>query len=453
MTDRPAPEPAEPRPPPGGAAPPDESAPTAPTSAATYSPPYEPSPYFAPRTPDRWLEPLPEQRPRSRRRRSRLLSTAALLLVAIVGGAIGAGGTYLALEGRAVPAASPIAELPSPTPMAATTPAGVTSAAPVPQDNGAVSRVAGVVSPAVVTITALAGDAEDPFTLPETGVGSGVIYDPAGWILTNRHVVADVQNVRVMLNDRREFAGRVYGVDTLTDLAIVKIDGIELPAATIGDSAQLRPGQLAVAIGSPLGTFTNSVTSGVISALGRNNVPIADPVTGETRRLNNLIQTDAAINPGNSGGPLVNEAGEVIAINTAVATGAQGIGFAIPINIAKPIMRQAVEGEELQRPWLGISYIAIDRNIAEREDLPIDYGAWVSGGRTAPAVVPGSPAQEAGLQDGDIVTAINGRRVDANNTLDEVLSAYQPGESLTLMVLRNGESLELTLTLGVRPAS
>ncbi|HVM31482.1 MAG TPA: trypsin-like peptidase domain-containing protein [Candidatus Limnocylindrales bacterium] len=417
---------------------------------ASYSPPYSQSSYWAPRTPDHWLEPLPDRQAPGRGGRGPGLGMLlAMAFVALIAGGIGAGGTYLALEGREPQAtASPVANAPTPTPMVAVTPAQVTFP---PADAGAVSRVADVVSPAVVTITGLAGEAEDPFTLPETGVGSGVIFDPEGWILTNRHVVADVQNVRVQLNDRREFAGRVYGVDTLTDLAIVKIDGIDLPAAEWGDSAQLRPGQLAIAIGSPLGTFTNSVTSGVISALGRNNVPVTDPVTGETRRLNNLIQTDAAINPGNSGGPLVNEQGEVVGINTAVATGAQGIGFAIPINIAKPIMRQALAGEPIERPWIGISYVAIDRNIADREGLPIDYGAWISPGRPTRGIVPGSPAEEAGLREGDIVTAINGRRVDANNTLDEVLAAFQPGDTLVLMVLRDGEALEVTLTLGVRP--
>jgi S1-C subfamily serine protease len=419
-------------------------------TTASYSPPYSQSSYWAPRTPDHWLEPMPEQHGRSSAGRGGLGMLLAMAFVAVVAGGIGAGGTYLALEARDQATMSPGAAVPTPSPMTAVTPVAASVA---PPDTGAVSRVADTVSPAVVTITGLAGDAEDPFTLPETGVGSGVIFDPEGWILTNRHVVADIQNVRVQLNDRREFAGRVYGVDTLTDLAIVKIDGIDLPAAAVGDSAQLRPGQLAIAIGSPLGTFTNSVTSGVISALGRNNVPVTDPVTGETRRLNNLIQTDAAINPGNSGGPLVNETGEVVGINTAVATGAQGIGFAIPINIAKPIMRQALAGEPLERPWIGISYVAIDRNIADRESLPIDYGAWVSASRTGPAVIPGSPAEEAGLQEGDIVTAINGRRVDANNTLDEVLSAFQPGDTLTLMVLRDGEAVEVELTLGVRPAS
>ncbi len=314
-------------------------------------------------------------------------------------------------------------------------------------------RVAETVSPAVVTITATTGEGTDPFALPPTGIGSGVIYDAAGWILTNRHVVSDATSVRVRLADGREVAGRVYGVDTLTDLAIVKIDGTDLPVAQLGDSALLRPGQLAIAIGSPLGTYSNSVTSGVVSALGRNNVPVTDPVTGETRRLNNLIQTDAAINPGNSGGPLVDELGQIVGINTAVASEAQGIGFAIPINIAKPIMRQAVAGQPLQRPYIGVNYLAIDRNVANDRDLPIDYGVLIVPSATNPAILPGSPAQMAGLQAGDIITAINGRRIDANNGLDDVLSQSQPGDQLTLMVLRDGESLILSVTLGVRPAS
>jgi S1-C subfamily serine protease len=330
------------------------------------------------------------------------------------------------------------------------------SASPLPTlaplDPDAVTVVAERVSPAVVTIFAIAGDSTDPFAIPDSGVGSGVIFDASGWILTNRHVVADATTLRVRLQDGRQVSGRVYGVDTLTDLAIVKIDGTDLPTAPLGDSSTLRPGQLAIAIGSPLGTYTNSVTSGVISALGRNNVPVTDPVTGEARRLNNLIQTDAAINPGNSGGPLVDEQGQVIGINTAFASEAEGINFAIPINIAKPLVRQAIAGQPLERPWIGILYVPIDRNVANEQDLPIDYGVLIGASGNADPIVDGSPAERAGLQAGDIITAINGRRIDASNGLDDVLSQYEPGDELSLMVLRDGEAMILALTLGVRPA-
>jgi serine protease Do len=170
--------------------------------------------------------------------------------------------------------------------------------------------------------------------------------------------------------------------------------------------------------------------------------------------LRNLIQTDAAINPGNSGGALVDSAGTVIGVNTAVAGNAQGIGFAIPINIAKPIMRQAVAGQPLARPWMGVVYEPIDRNRAERDNLPIDYGALIPtetlGGR-AP-IEPRSPADRAGLEPGDIITAIDGRRIDASNNLDDILSQYEPDDELRLTVLRDGGTVTLTLVLGVRPA-
>ncbi|HLB44918.1 MAG TPA: trypsin-like peptidase domain-containing protein, partial [Candidatus Limnocylindrales bacterium] len=304
-----------------------------------------------------------------------------------------------------------------------------------------------------VTITATVGDSTDPFDLPATGIGSGIIYDPAGWVLTNRHVVADATVVTVELNDGRQVQGTVYGVDTLTDLAIVKIDATDLHAAPIGDSAELKPGQTAIVIGSALGTFTNSVTSGVISALGRSLV-VTDPLTSERRRLRNLIQTDAAINPGNSGGPLVDVNGQVIGVSTAFAEGAQGIFFAIPINIAKPIMRQAIAGDPLTRPWIGIIYVTLDRNLATENNLPIDYGAWLSPdtGTGDPPVMDGSPAQTAGLKAGDVITSIDGRRIDAAQGLDDLLSLYEPGDRLTLSVLRGGETLQIGITLGTRPA-
>jgi serine protease Do len=304
-----------------------------------------------------------------------------------------------------------------------------------------------------VTITVQTGQAADPSAAPDTGVGSGIIYDPNGFILTNRHVVSDATKVTVELNDGRSVPGSVYGVDTLTDLAIVKIDVTDLPAAPIGDSALLEPGQTAIVIGSPLGTFTNSVTSGVVSALGRSLV-VTDPVTSQQRRLRNLIQTDAAINPGNSGGPLIDSAGEVVGVSTAYAQGAQGIFFAIPINIAKPIMSQAVAGEQLSRPWLGVVYQAVDRTVADENKLPVDYGAWVSPttGSGDPAIVPGSPAEKAGLQPGDIITSIDGHRIDAGAGLDDVLSLYKADDTLTMQVLRNGETIPITITLGTRPA-
>ncbi|MET1232926.1 MAG: trypsin-like peptidase domain-containing protein [Candidatus Limnocylindrales bacterium] len=328
-------------------------------------------------------------------------------------------------------------------------------------EESAVIRSAAAVSPAIVTITSRATgevdpstqpSADDPFSLPRTGVGSGIIYDAAGWILTNRHVVAGSAAVTVKLNDGREFPGTTYGIDTLTDLAIVKIEGADLPVAPLGDSTKLEIGQLAIAIGSPLGDFANSVTTGVVSATGRAIV-VNDEATGQPRRLRNLIQTDAAINPGNSGGALVDSLGQVIGVNTAVAGSAQGIGFAIPIEIAKPLLKQALAGEPLSRPYIGISYTSVDPQVKRESNLPIDYGAWVSasaGGGSG--VTSGGPAEKAGLENDDIITAIEGQRIDIGHSLEDVLVRYRPGDTITLTVLRDGATLDVRVTLGTRPS-
>ena len=203
---------------------------------------------------------------------------------------------------------------------------------------------------------------------PRRGSAPGSSSTPGGWILTNRHVVTGgdgntADSLTVELKDGRQFEGTVYGIDTLTDLAIVRVQATDLTAAAIGSSADLEVGQLAIAIGSPLGTYSNSVTSGIVSATGRTvTVQNGD-------RLSNLIQTDAAINPGNSGGPLLDAVGDVIGINTAVATDSNGIGFAIPIDIARPIMRQALAGQKLSRPYIGVRYVAVDRQVQDEENL------------------------------------------------------------------------------------
>ncbi len=438
---------------------------------STYSPTPEARPRWAQQsqwqtgTPGKWLEPGPGDEgvsyaagsrgtPETRKRSS--VGLLPLLLVSLLSAALASGGTYLALQtsrddSRPAAAIAP----PSAQPAAVAGANGDTQPVTINEES-AVTRAAAAASPAIVTITTGQAQGAEPFELPATGVGSGILYDSAGWILTNRHVVVGAERVRVELQDRRRFDGRIYGIDTLTDLAIVKIEGENLPVAEIGDSSGLKPGQLAVAIGSPLGTFTNSVTSGVVSALGRQ-IAVQDQETGQRRALRNLIQTDAPINPGNSGGALVDSSGRVIGVNTAVAGGAQGIGFAIPINIARPIMEQAVAGEKLSRPFIGINYEPIDPNVQVRERLPIDYGVWVGfpaevGEQAGSPVVPRSPADRAGIRAGDIIMAINGERIDAQHPLDLLLTQHSPGDQLTLTVLRGGKTIEVPITLATRPA-
>ena len=314
-------------------------------------------------------------------------------------------------------------------------------------ESSAVIEAVDKVTPAVVTIQSSGG-----LLGGASGTGSGFIYDPNGWILTNRHVVEDASELLVVLDDGRQFPGEVYGIDTLTDLAIVKIDASDLPFAPIGTSAGLEPGQLAIAIGNPLG-YENTVTTGVVSGLGRQ-IQASDATQTSAETLRNLIQTDAAINPGNSGGPLVNSAGQVIGVNTAVSQNAQGLGFAIPIDVAKPIMQQALDGvQPLVRPWIGVYYVPVDPALAAEQDLPVEYGALIgTADGNGEAVFPGSPAEAAGLQAGDIVVSVDGEQLSADTDLSTLILPHEPGDTITLRVLRDNSAREVEVTLGELPA-
>ncbi len=360
---------------------------------------------------------------------------------------LAAGGTVLAL-GAAGALDRPGA--PAPASSQAATNTGATQPVTIDESSATIA-VAAKVSPAVVRITVTgASDSGNSGVIPATGVGSGVIFDSNGWILTNHHVVEGGEKFDVELKDGRVLSGTVYGIDTLTDLAIVKVDATDLPTAAIGESDALKVGQLVVAIGSPLGTYSNSVTSGIVSAKGRSIT------TDNNESLSNLIQTDAAINPGNSGGPLLDAGGNVIGINTAIAQNSNGIGFAIPIDIARPIMAQAIAGQPLSRPYMGISFVSINRQLADEKKLPVMVGALVGGfdenGNPAPGVKAGTPAANAGIKDGDIIVSIDGKVIDEEHPLDATLAQFSPGDTVTVVVLRDGKDLTLKVTLATRPA-
>lgn len=419
--------------------------------ADRYSPAPETRPEWArtydtppPTTPERWFEPAAAA-PAVVAVSGRRSGTGTVLAAALLSAVLASGGTVLALGATgALDRPSPITSVPTGTTTTGSRPVTI-------DESSATIDVAAKVSPAVVriTVTGSAGIG-DLGVIPSSGVGSGVIYDSNGWILTNRHVVEGGDTFDVELKDGRILSGKVYGVDTLTDLAIIKVEATDLPVAAIGESDSLKVGQLVIAIGSPLGTYSNSVTSGIVSATGRSIV-----TEGSTRPLNNLIQTDAAINPGNSGGPLLDADANVIGINTAVATGSNGIGFAIPIDIARPIMEQAVAGETLARPYLGISYVSITRQYAEANDLPVTQGAHIGGdageGGATQGIVAGTPAAAAGLKDGDIVQQIDDKVIDEEHPLDATLSQFSPGDTVAVKILRDGETLTLDVTLGTRP--
>lgn len=284
--------------------------------------------------------------------------------------------------------------------------------------------------------------------------GSGIVVSEDGWILTNRHVVECNKEVDITFDDGRSEPATVKAIDSLSDLALIRARSKGLTAATLGQSGALEVGEPVAAIGNSEGFLENTVTTGVVSALGRQ-VFLDDE--GEYR---NLIQTDAALYGGNSGGPLINLAGEVVGINTASAitsdfVSAQNLSFAIPSDLAAPIVRQALSGKKLSRPWLGVRHLPVDAGLVESEKLSVDQGALIwprvgDDGETRPAVDPKSPAAAAGLRKGDVITAVNGSAVDDRHPLDNVFVAFAAGDEVTLTIARGSKNLDVPVKLGER---
>ncbi len=288
--------------------------------------------------------------------------------------------------------------------------------------------------------------------LQEVGGGSGFIISSDGLILTNKHVVSETgASYTVITNDGKKYDAKVLARDPNQDLAVAKIDASGLPTVTLGDSDSLELGQAAIAIGNALGEFSNTVSVGVISGLSRT-VTASGPADSGEETIHGVIQTDAAINPGNSGGPLLNLRGEVIGINTAIASDAQNIGFAIPINKAKTDINSVKSTGAIATPYLGVRYLMITPDTAKQQKLSIDYGALVRGNDQGPAVMPGSPAAQAGIQAEDIILSVNGKKLDGNYALNDAIGEYSAGDTITLVVERNGKQITLAATLAKRPA-
>ncbi|MBD3880991.1 trypsin-like peptidase domain-containing protein [Phormidium tenue FACHB-886] len=281
----------------------------------------------------------------------------------------------------------------------------------------------------------------------EEGTGSGFIVDSKGIILTNAHVIDGADEVSVTLTDGRSFSGKVMGEDPATDVAVVKIEATDLPTATLGDSTQLKPGEWAIAIGNPLG-LDNTVTAGIVSATGRSSSDIGVP----DRRVG-FIQTDAAINPGNSGGPLLNERGEVVGMNTAIIDGAQGLGFAVPIDTAKRIADQLISTGKVEHPYLGVQMkkLTPELKTALNEDPNSPIRVQEDSGILILKVLPNSPAAQAGLQAGDVIQKISNQDVADADEVQRVVEASKIGQDLPLQLRRNGETLTLNVKPGILP--
>ncbi len=360
----------------------------------------------------------------------------------------------------------------SPQVSAAST-SGVQTAVPVQArlpitDSNFITTVVQEVGPAVVRINAsrtvttqIPDGFNDPFfrqffgsRLPvepqervERGMGSGFIISNDGQILTNAHVVAGADTVEVTLKDGRTFTGQVMGTDPVTDVAVVKIESNNLPRVSIGDSEQLQPGEWAIAIGNPLG-LDNTVTVGIISGTGRSSSQVGVP----DKRVN-FIQTDAAINPGNSGGPLLNQSGEVIGMNTAIIQGAQGLGFAIPINRAQDIAQQLIANGKVDHPYLGIQMVQLTPDVKSQinsnpnAELTVteDQGILIA------RVLPDSPAARSGVRAGDVIVTINGVQMTDANAVQQQVERTPVGGNLQLQVIRNGQPITLAVQPGAFP--
>ncbi|HAF62126.1 MAG TPA: 2-alkenal reductase [Anaerolineaceae bacterium] len=367
-----------------------------------------------------------------------------LILVAMVSGFLGAyiGGSMVTTNFQAVltQAAVPTEALLAVTPQVVNTSITINSS----EIDTVITQVVQAIEPAVVTVVGTIPGTQTFFgrTADSQVSGSGFIVSQDGYIVTNNHVIEDTTSVFVVLSDGKELDAELVSRDIYADLAVLKVEGSMPAVAPLGDSEDLKPGETVIAIGSPLGTFRNSVTVGVISATGRT----LD--TGEGYNMENLIQTDAAINSGNSGGPLVNLVGEVIGVNTLVLRGsssgsasAEGLGFAIPSDTVELISQQIIEKGYFARPYLGVGIQNVTSSIAQRYNLTVEWGGYVT------EVASGSPAADAGLRVNDIITRIGNIEITEENTYLNALFAYQSGDEVEIEFYRNGQRLTATVML------
>ncbi len=368
-----------------------------------------------------------------------LTVVAAILLATVAGGITGA------VVGTRVAGSQPV---PTPLPLSAT--ASPEAAGPseivqvtLSQDSAIVEAVEEI-KPAVVTVVAsIPGQDFLGRRIEQEASGSGVIISNQGYVVTNEHVVRGGDRFEVIFSDGTSTEASPVGDDfPFTDLAVLRVSPAVPAVAEWGDSEALKPGEPVIAIGSPLGDLRGTVTVGVVSALDRS------VSTEQGTLMEGLIQTDAAINPGNSGGPLVNILGQVVGINTAIRvapTGAEGLGFSIPSSIVRLVADQLIAQGFVTRPYLGIQSVTITRSDAVRFDLPAEHGVFVE------QVVPNTPAARAGIQPRDIITTIGGQPIGEENPLITVLMRFDVGETVTLSVYRDGQEMQLPVTLGLRP--
>ncbi len=306
---------------------------------------------------------------------------------------------------------------------------------------GSIAEVANRLAPAVVSILVEGRSSS-------VSAGTGMIITSDGYILTNKHVVDGARSITIITDDNDTYENvKLVGTDPTNDVAILKVNAKDLPTVILGDSKTIIIGQQVIAIGNALGQYQNTITSGIISGLGRSLTAYSSDYS-MSEELSDMIQTDAAINAGNSGGPLVNAAGEVIGINTAVSSEGSNLGFAIPISSVKGLIKSVIEEGRVTRSYAGVRYFNITPDIAIEYDLPVTSGAYLFTDSSESAVIEGSPAADAGLETGDIITKVNGISIGRSGSFSSLLGEYAPGDTVQLEILRDGETKTLKLTLG-----
>lgn len=290
---------------------------------------------------------------------------------------------------------------------------------------------------------------EPKYEKQEVASGSGFIITSDGYIVTNKHVVSDTKaEYTVFLNDGAKYSAKIIAVDPLEDFALIKIEASNLNPLVLGDSSKLALGQTVIAIGNALGEFQNTISVGVISGLNRSITASGGGTKSE--RLTDLLQTDAAINRGNSGGPLLGLDGKVVGMNTAIVASAQNIGFAIPVNKIKNTIEQAVKTGKITVPYIGVYYVQLDKNEASKRKIDVDYGALLVSDQGVGAILKDSPAEKAGLKEGDVILSVNKEKITTKAPLATVVRNYKPGDTIVLEVKRGKEIININIVLGTK---
>ena len=317
-------------------------------------------------------------------------------------------------------------------------------------EESSIAGIASKVTPAVVSIVSSVYTT-NYFGYGSTGqaAGTGMIVTSDGYVLTNKHVIEGATDIKVITDAGDTYENvEVVGTDPLNDVAYLKINGAkDLPIITLGDSKTIAVGQPVLAIGNALGAYQNSVTQGIISGTGRE-VAAGDSDGRNVEYLTDMLQTDAAINPGNSGGPLVNAAGDVIGINTAVSSSANGLGFAIPISATKGMLNNIIKNNKAERAYIGVSYTTITAEIAKKYNLSVNHGAYIKSSNGGSAIVKNGPADKAGLEDGDIITKVGTVEVGRAGSVSTLVGEFTVGDTVAFTILRNGEEKTINITLG-----